>query len=109
MSTELLFVLACGVLALVYGFWASRSVLAADAGSERMQEIAAAIQEGAQAYLNRGGSVAGGKNTAFRRRKTDPEFADGAQCCEANACRQGKQPPAQGACQLFCEFIKVTL
>ncbi|MHA1151488.1 MAG: sodium-translocating pyrophosphatase [Alphaproteobacteria bacterium] len=53
MSTELLFVLACGVLALVYGFWASRSVLAADAGSARMQEIASAIQEGAQAYLNR--------------------------------------------------------
>ena len=53
MSTELLFVLACGVLALVYGYWASRSVLAADAGSARMQEIAAAIQEGAQAYLNR--------------------------------------------------------
>ena len=53
MSTELLFVLACGVLALVYGIWASRSVLAASAGSARMQEIAGAIQEGAQAYLNR--------------------------------------------------------
>jgi K(+)-stimulated pyrophosphate-energized sodium pump len=53
MSTELLFVLACGVLALVYGFWASRSVLSASAGTERMQEIASAIQEGAQAYLNR--------------------------------------------------------
>ena len=53
MSTELLFVLACGVLALVYGFWASRSVLGADAGSARMQEIAGAIQEGAQAYLKR--------------------------------------------------------
>ncbi len=53
MSTELLFVLACGVLALVYGFWASRSVLSASAGTARMQEIASAIQEGAQAYLNR--------------------------------------------------------
>ena len=53
MSTELLFVLACGVLALVYGFWASRSVLSASAGTTRMQEIAGAIQEGAQAYLNR--------------------------------------------------------
>ena len=53
MSTELLFVLACGVLALVYGVWASRSVLSASAGSARMQEIAGAIQEGAQAYLNR--------------------------------------------------------
>ena len=53
MSTELLFVLACGVLALLYGFWASRSVLSADAGTARMQEIAGAIQEGAEAYLKR--------------------------------------------------------
>ena len=53
MSVELLFVIACGVLALGYGIWASRSVLAADAGSARMQEIAAAVQEGASAYLNR--------------------------------------------------------
>jgi K(+)-stimulated pyrophosphate-energized sodium pump len=49
----LFFVLACGVLALAYGVWAARSVLSADAGSERMQEIAGAIQEGAKAYLNR--------------------------------------------------------
>ncbi|MCP4330787.1 MAG: sodium-translocating pyrophosphatase [Alphaproteobacteria bacterium] len=46
-------VILCGLLALGYGWWASRSVLSADAGSERMQEIAAAIQEGARAYLNR--------------------------------------------------------
>ena len=42
-----------GVVALVYGLWATRSVLSASAGNERMQEIAAAIQEGATAYLKR--------------------------------------------------------
>ena len=46
-------IIACGALALVYGVWATRSVLSADAGSARMQEIAAAIQEGASAYLRR--------------------------------------------------------
>ena len=43
----------CGVLALIYGLWAGRSVVSADAGSDRMREIAGAIQEGAAAYLNR--------------------------------------------------------
>ncbi|HEY1722349.1 MAG TPA: sodium-translocating pyrophosphatase [Magnetospirillaceae bacterium] len=47
------FVLICGVIALLYGAWAVRSVLAAPAGTPRMQEIAAAVQEGARAYLNR--------------------------------------------------------
>jgi K(+)-stimulated pyrophosphate-energized sodium pump len=46
-------IIACGLLALVYGFVTSRQVLAADAGTARMQEISAAVQEGARAYLNR--------------------------------------------------------
>ena len=50
---QLEIVLACGVLALLYGLWTVRSVLSLPAGTARMQEIAAAIQEGARAYLNR--------------------------------------------------------
>ena len=50
---ELNLILASGVLALRYGLWTIRSVLSLPAGYARMQEIAAAIQEGARAYLNR--------------------------------------------------------
>ena len=48
-----LFVIACGLVALLYGAYAIKSVLASPAGTPRMQEIAAAVQEGAKAYLNR--------------------------------------------------------
>src|SRR4029077_13595680 len=52
--TEILWaIVACGVLALIYAAYTIRSVMSANAGSARMQEIAAAIREGAQAYLNR--------------------------------------------------------
>jgi K(+)-stimulated pyrophosphate-energized sodium pump len=53
MSQWLWYVLACGALAVVYGIWTSRAVLAAPAGTKRMQEIAGHVQEGARAYLNR--------------------------------------------------------
>ena len=53
MPLAYLVILACGVLALVYGLVTTRQVLAADAGTARMQEISAAVQEGARAYLNR--------------------------------------------------------
>jgi K(+)-stimulated pyrophosphate-energized sodium pump len=53
MSLPLTLVLACGVIALAYGGWLVRSLLARSAGTKEMQEIAAAIQEGAAAYLNR--------------------------------------------------------
>ncbi len=53
MSAAQLLIIACGLAALVYGLITSRQVLAADAGTARMQEISAAVQEGARAYLNR--------------------------------------------------------
>ncbi len=51
--TALWLIVLCGALAIVYAIWAIRSVLAADPGNPRMQEIAAAVREGAQAYLKR--------------------------------------------------------
>ena len=53
MSLAIIAILACGVVALIYGLITARQVLAADAGNARMQEIAAAVQVGAKAYLNR--------------------------------------------------------
>jgi K(+)-stimulated pyrophosphate-energized sodium pump len=46
-------VIFAGLLSIVYGVVTSSKLLAADAGSPRMQEIAGAIKEGAQAYLKR--------------------------------------------------------
>lgn len=51
--TILYAVIACGLLSVLYAIWATRSVLASDQGNARMQEISAAIREGAQAYLAR--------------------------------------------------------
>ena len=46
-------VIVFGLMAIAYSVYTSRVVLSASAGTERMQEIAGAIQEGARAYLNR--------------------------------------------------------
>src|SRR5439155_16781505 len=51
--TALWVIVLCGALSIVYAIWATASVLKSDAGSPRMQEIAAAVREGAQAYLKR--------------------------------------------------------
>ena len=53
MSTDMMLIIGAGVLAILYGVYAIRSIMATDAGNERMQEIAFAIQQGAAAYLNR--------------------------------------------------------
>ena len=51
--TALWLIVLAGALSIVYAAWATSSVLGADAGNARMQEIAAAVREGAQAYLKR--------------------------------------------------------
>ncbi len=51
--TLVLIAIGCGLLAVVYGIVTSGQVLRQPAGNQKMQDIAAAIQEGAQAYLGR--------------------------------------------------------
>ena len=46
-------VLACGALSILYAYFTAQSVMKADAGNAKMQEIAGIIREGASAYLNR--------------------------------------------------------
>ncbi len=53
MTLLLWLIVACGALSIVYGVVTTRGLLAADAGSARMQEISAAVREGASAYLKR--------------------------------------------------------
>ena len=61
MRNEMALWLALGpaIAAILYGIWASRWILAQPAGNEKMQSIAAAVQEGAKAYMNRQYSTIG--------------------------------------------------
>ena len=53
MNEVLWFALICAGMALIYGIFTSKSVIGADPGSDKMQEISGAVQAGAYAYLNR--------------------------------------------------------
>ncbi|MGZ8408176.1 MAG: sodium/proton-translocating pyrophosphatase, partial [Caulobacteraceae bacterium] len=53
MNLQLLLVIAAGLLAVLYGVVQTGALMKASTGTDRMREIAAAIQEGAQAYLRR--------------------------------------------------------
>ena len=53
MNTALWLIVLAGLLSVVYGFITYSGLMKADAGSARMQEISAAVREGASAYLKR--------------------------------------------------------
>ena len=53
MSVGLLFALVCAVVAILYGLISTRWIIAQPSGNDRMRQISAAVQEGAQAYLKR--------------------------------------------------------
>ena len=68
MDTAIWVIIACGALSIVYGIWAIQSVMASDAGTKRMQEIAGAIQEGATATVRWNEIATGAVSEAEARR-----------------------------------------
>ena len=52
-ETILLYIIAAGIVSIIYGFFTGRNILNASSGNAKMIEIASAIQVGARAYLNR--------------------------------------------------------
>ena len=52
-ETFLFYIIAAGILSIIYGFFTGRNILNSSAGNTKMQDIASAIQVGARAYLNR--------------------------------------------------------
>src|SRR5580765_7389367 len=53
LNNAIVIALACGVIALLYGGFTAQWILKQPDGNDRMREIAAAVQTGAKAYLNR--------------------------------------------------------
>ena len=53
MIGTLYFIIGAGILGILYGYVVGRQILSSSPGNSKMQDIAAAIQEGARAYLNR--------------------------------------------------------
>ena len=53
MITTIYIIILSGIIAILYGYLTGNQILSASSGNKKMQEIAAAIQEGARAYLNR--------------------------------------------------------
>ena len=53
MIGTLYIIIGAGILAILYGYVVGKQILSASPGNSKMQDIAAAIQEGARAYLNR--------------------------------------------------------